>query len=167
MESQEQGNVAKLGELIKDVEMAMLTTVTADGALRSRPMATQKRPFDGTLWFLTEGTSGKIDEISKDHQVNLAYTDPKSQKYVSVSGRAEEVHDREVVKDLWNPMYKAWFPNGPEDPNVVALRVDVDSAEYWDAPNSKIVYAIGLAKALATGKRYEGEGTEHGNIRLS
>jgi general stress protein 26 len=130
-------------------------------------MATQKKKIDDALWFLTDHDSPKIEEIQSAQHVNLAYSDPKSQKYVSVSGVAHEVRDREIVKELWNPMYKAWFPNGPEDPNVVALRVDVESAEYWDAPNNKIVYAIGLAKAAMTGQRYEGEGSEHGKMTFS
>ncbi|MDQ3122831.1 MAG: pyridoxamine 5'-phosphate oxidase family protein [Actinomycetota bacterium] len=31
----------------------MMTTVEADGSLRSRPMWTQGDEFDGSLWFFT------------------------------------------------------------------------------------------------------------------
>ena len=34
--------VKRIGELIKDIRIAMLTTVASDGSLHSRPMATQK-----------------------------------------------------------------------------------------------------------------------------
>jgi general stress protein 26 len=37
----EQDTAGKLAELIKDIKIAMLTTVADDGSLRSRPMATQ------------------------------------------------------------------------------------------------------------------------------
>src|SRR5919205_372923 len=40
-------NIRKLGELIQDIRIAMLTTVDDDGTLRSRPMGTLKTPFDG------------------------------------------------------------------------------------------------------------------------
>jgi general stress protein 26 len=45
---------AKLGELIKGIRVAQLTTVEDDGSLRSRPMGTQDIEFDGTLWFFTQ-----------------------------------------------------------------------------------------------------------------
>ena len=45
-------DIKKLGELIKDIRIAMLTTVDEDGSLRSRPMATQDAEFDGVLWFM-------------------------------------------------------------------------------------------------------------------
>ena len=41
--------IKKLGELIEDIKIAMLTTVEEDGSLRSRPMGTQQVEFDGEL----------------------------------------------------------------------------------------------------------------------
>ena len=32
------------------------------------------------------------------------------------------------------------------------IRVEAESAEYWDTPTSAVVYAFGYLKALATGK---------------
>jgi len=34
--------------------------------------------------------------------------------------------------------------------------VEVTGAEYWDAPSNKMVLLLGMAKAVATGKEYEG-----------
>lgn len=141
-------NIARLNELIKDVEVAMFTTVDPDGYLRSRPMATQKTEFDGELWFFTSNKSGKVQSIETDQHVNVGFADPKRQKYVSVSGRAELVKDREKMKELWSPAFKAWFPEGLQDPELGLLRVRVESAEYWDSPSSTIVHLVGFAKAL-------------------
>jgi len=41
--------IAKVAGLIKDIDIAMMTTEAEDGLLHSRPMATQKTEFDGTL----------------------------------------------------------------------------------------------------------------------
>lgn len=163
-----QNDVQKLAELIDDIDMAMLTTVADDGSLRSRPMRTQSpKEFDGTLWFLTEASSKKVTEIDHNHKVNLSYADPKNNKFVSVSGDAQEVNDREKVKELWQPIYKAWFPKGPEDPNVVALRVKVEKAEYWDSATSPVVYLVGFAKAVLTGEKYHDEASQHGQVQMS
>jgi general stress protein 26 len=151
----------KLAELIKDIKFAMLTTETAEGQLHSRPMATQQLQFDGDLWFFTSRSSSKVSELDSHHHVNVSYSNPDDNRWVSVSGTAETVHDKAKMKELWNPLFKAWFPRGLEDPEVCLLRVRVESAEYWDTPSSKMVQLAGFIKAVATGKRYEpGENRE-------
>jgi general stress protein 26 len=164
--NQSNSDVQKLGELIKGIRVAMLTTVDSEGCLHSRPMATQDAEFDGTLWFFTEADSLKIHELERDRHVNLSYANPGDSKYVSVSGTAAVVRDHARVKELWSPFYKAWFPKGVDDPNIALLRVAVDKAEYWDSPSSAVVRLIGFAKAVATGKRYGEEGTDHEKIKL-
>lgn len=158
--------IAKLAELIKDIKIAMLTTVDEEGVLHSRPMATQKEEFAGTLWFFNYHDSAKTREVAKEHQVNVSYSDPDHQKYVSVSGLAREVQDKAKAEQLWNPMLKAWFPQGLEDPNLSLLKIDVQRAEYWDSPSSKMVQLYGYLKAVATGQKYEGEGSEHEKLTV-
>ncbi len=158
--------IKKLAELIKDVKIAMLSTVDEDGSLRSRPMATQQAEFDGDLWFFTDGRSPKIDEVQSEEHVNLSYASPEHSRYVSVSGTARLIRDRAKAKELWNPIYKAWFPGGLDDPNLALLKVSVQKAEYWDSPSGMVVQAIGFVKALATGKRYEAGPGEHEKVEL-
>ena len=147
-------NIQKINELVKDVRIAMLTTVDENGLLRSRPMATQKTEFDGDLYFFTKEHSPKMDEVEKDHNVNVAYANPDKQHYVSLSGKARVINDRAKMKELWTPELKAWFPDGLEDSELGLLKIETSQAEYWDAPNSTVVYLVGLAKAIATGETY-------------
>ena len=148
--------IQKLGELIKEIKYAMLTTADQDGTLHSRPMATQDgdSEFDGTLWFFTRASAPKVDEVDRDHQVNVSYSKPGGQSFVSVSGTAQLVRDQARNKELWTPAMKAWFPKGPEDPETVLLKIDVEKAEYWDTAAGPIVIAIGFVKAMVTGKPY-------------
>ena len=159
-------DIKKLGELIKEVKMAMFTTVDADGSLRSRPMATQKTEFDGTLWFFARASSPKVDEIESHYEVNVSYADPGSNKYVSVSGTAQLVRDQAKIKELWNPILKAWFPDGLEDPDLALIHVDVEKAEYWDSPSSAVVQMMGFVKAIATGHSYKLSPGEHEKVTL-
>jgi len=145
----------KLEEMIQDIEIAMLTSVDEDGALRSRPMATQQRPFDGELWFFTYAQSHKVLEINKDHHVNVAYAAPAKNRYVSVSGLAHLVTDKAKIHALYNPVLKAWFPDGPETDGIALLKITVSSAEYWDAPNNAMVKVAGLVKATFTRQPYQ------------
>lgn len=150
MHHENKTSVEKLKEMLEGIDFCMLTTIDG-GQLRSRPMSTQQFEFDGDLWFFTRDNTHKADEVAKDPRVNVAYSKPDDNRYVSVSGTAEIVKDRAKMEELWSPILKAWFPDGLEDPHICLLKVGVEQAEYWDAPSSTIVQLFGMAKALATG----------------
>lgn len=140
----------KLWELIKEVKFAMLTTVDKDGTLRSRPMTTQKESFDGDLWFFTRSDSEMVSEIQKLQTVNLSYADP-NKTYISVSGYAELVRDRQKIEQFWHPGHAIWFPEGKDDPNLALLRVVVQKAEYWDTSNTFVGRMIDFVQTAITG----------------
>ena len=144
--------IQKLAQMIKGIDFGMLTTVDDDGTLRSRPMSTNGNvEFDGDVWFFTYGDSHKVLEAQHSPQVNVAFSDPKHQNYVSLSGTASLVRDKAKIKELWEPALKAWFPEGVDTPDIALLKVTAHKGEYWDAPASPIAHAIGLVKNLATG----------------
>lgn len=161
--AQNNDNIKKLHELIKDIKYAMLTTTEDEGSLRSRPMATLESKSDGYLWFFTKANAPKVHEVEHHHQVNVSYAEPDKQKYVSVSGTAEVVGDRSKMEELWNPVFKAWFPQGLEDPEIALLKVNVDKAEYWDSPSSQMVRLVGFLKSVTTGKPIDNLG-EHEKV---
>ncbi|MGN7177244.1 general stress protein [Paenibacillus sp. FSL R5-0490] len=126
-----QEEIETLRELIKDIDTAMLTTVTEEG-LVSRPMKTQEVEFDGDLWFFTKKETAKYEEILHDQDVNVAYA---GKSYVSVRGRAEIVEDLEKKKELWSKAYEEIMQTSYDDPNVVLIKVKTEAAEYWETGN--------------------------------
>src|SRR5690349_24979763 len=89
-------NLAHLKELIEDIKVGMVTTAAADGTLRSRPLQTVGIDDDCTLWFFTSQSSPKVNEAAADDgRVNVSYASPAKHDYVSISGRATLVHDRD------------------------------------------------------------------------
>jgi len=142
----------KIEKLISECQFAMMSTVCEDGSLRSRPMATmQKAAQPGELWFFTRNDAPKLGEIKRDQHVNLNYISGKS-TYVSVSGIAEESNDRQKMTELWNEAYKAWFPEGLNDPHLGLLRVKASYAEIWDTTSPKLTQFLGTIKAAVTGQ---------------
>jgi general stress protein 26 len=133
------GNIATLNKLIKGIEVVMLSTCESDGTIHSRPMATQKTDFDGDLWFFTRAASHKVEEIEREHHVNVSYADPSNQRYISVSGLARLVRDRSRFDELWDPSYSTWFPQGKDDADLALLRVTVQRAEYWEGASSNVI----------------------------
>ncbi|MBC7659291.1 MAG: pyridoxamine 5'-phosphate oxidase family protein [Chitinophagaceae bacterium] len=153
-------------ELIADVKVAMFTTQDKDGNLHSRPMQTVDSSPDGTFWFFTSDHNGKADEVGVDPRVNLSYAMPEKNRYVSVSGLGEIVHDLAKKKELWKPIYKAWFPEGVDDAHCALMKVHIEKAEYWDTPSSKFVEIVGFTKALLTGHSYKVDEGEHQKINF-
>lgn len=151
METNHEDNRRKLRDLIKGIKFAMLTTVDAKGALRSRPMTTLEADEGGDLWFFTAADEPKVEDIRREEQVNVAYADPGDNRYVSVSGRARLVRDRAKIKELWRPIYKAFFKEGLEDPRLALLRVTAHEAEYWDSPSNFVTQTIRMVQTLLTG----------------
>ena len=145
----------KIGELIEDVRICMMTTAAGDGSFDSRPMATQKTEFDGTVWFLTRGESHKVDEVAEDSHVSLLYANPSNSNYVSAKGKAAVSKDKAKIHELWNPMYKAWFPEGEDDPAVAVMKVTVTEAQYWEASSSKLVMGVKYLAAAVTGGKVD------------
>ena len=155
--------IDKLKGLIEGIDFCMLTTISG-GHLRSRPMSTQEFEFNGDLWFFTSDRTHKVEEIEKDSRVNVSYSAPDDNKYVSVSGTATILKDRAKMEELWNPILKAWFPDGLETPDLCLLKVNVEEAEYWDSSSSTLVQIAGFIKAIATGQQIDGG--EYGKVDL-
>ncbi len=150
--NQNDPNAQKLFDLVRDIRVCMMTTEENDGSLHSRPMYSMEADERGNLWFFTKLQSPKVAEISKDRQVNLAYADPDSQHYVSISGVAEVVRDKATIGDKWSEGVRAWFPDGKDDPALTLIRVKPVRGEYWDSPSSTFVQLYGYVKSTLTGQ---------------
>ncbi|RYC69427.1 MULTISPECIES: pyridoxamine 5'-phosphate oxidase family protein [Spirosoma] len=141
----------KLKDRIKDIRIAMLTTLESDGDFHTRPMATHEIDEDGSMWFFTYDNSTKVAEIQQDQRVSVAFSDPGSEVYVTTTGRADVVRDRAKIDELWSDFLKTWFPNGKEDPHIALLKVTIHGGEYWDRPGGKMVKLFEMAKGALTG----------------
>jgi general stress protein 26 len=142
---------AKVSELVKGIRIAMLTTLAKDGSMSSRPMAVQDKPFDGNLWFLTRVSSEKVDELGENSSVTLTFAEPRDARFITLKGSASVSQDRAKIRELWSPMYKAWFPAGENDPEIAVLRVQVSEGDFWQASESRLVRLARYAAAAATG----------------
>jgi general stress protein 26 len=150
----------KLYDLIEEIEVAMFTTHRADGRLVSRPMATQKQSAGADFWFVTSRDSEKLIEIGEDAHVNLAYYKDRTREWVSVSGTARIVDDREKVRELYRPDWRAWFGDAggpkdgtPDDPRMVLIGVDIDMAMYLELNKPQAVVLYEVVKGMITGKQ--------------
>ncbi|AFY42796.1 pyridoxamine 5'-phosphate oxidase family protein [Nostoc sp. PCC 7107] len=129
--------IQKLQTLIQGIDYGMLTTVNDDGSLHSCPMhSIDELDKDGTLWFFTSANSHRVSEIEHNQQVNVSFTSSQNQRYISISGTAQLVQDRQKMTELWKPELQTWFSQGLNEPDLALLKVSIKQADYWDSRSS-------------------------------
>jgi general stress protein 26 len=138
----------KIVELVERAPSAMLTTMTTGGDHVSRPMAVQDTEFDGDLWFFSYDDSDKVRQIRANPKVNVALANDKQSEWTSIAGTAEVVHDRARAEELWAKPLETWFPDGLDTPGLTLIKVHADTAEYWDAADSKLKQLLGMRRAM-------------------
>jgi general stress protein 26 len=156
--TEQTGEISRLAELAKGIRIAMLTTVDEEGHFISVPMAQQEVEFDGDLWFFAERDSRVVRNLTLNPHVGVTLS--SSDTWISIDGDGEVVQDPAKARELWNSWVEAWLPQGPDDPNVVLIKVTGHGAEYWDTPGGRAASILSFAKAKITGKRYEGAENE-------
>lgn len=121
-----------LAEVMKEIDICMMTTEAADGHLHSRPMSNNRQvEWDGDSYFFASTESSQAEELGHNPKVNLAYSRPDEMVFVSLAGRAELIHDNAQKKEHWFDELERWFPDGPESDKVVLIKVIGEDAQYW------------------------------------
>lgn len=158
-------STAKLWELIKHIKYGMFTAHHGNGHLHSRPMTTLNRDErGGVLWFFMSRSGEPALDVETAPEVNVSYSDPGRDAYVSVSGMARIVNDPARKNALWSTFAQAWFPGGVGDPDLALIAVTINHAEYWDVKTNKATKIYEMAKAAITGT--PPAFGEHGQVRL-
>jgi len=145
-------NLEVLYELLKGFEVALMTTVSREGLLLSRPMMAQEPIPDADLWFVTSLDTEKVRDIEVDPRLNLGYYRDSDKAWVSVSGKGRIERDSTRIKEMWKESWRIWFPEGPDDPDLVLIKVEVEHVIYWKPEAGKISVLFSLAKAYVTGQ---------------
>ena len=152
MANHDQYSLNHVWHIIEEVGTCMMTT-RFEGGLRARPLEARPDRDQNLIWFLTDRRGLKDDEVQAHPEVCLTFVYPKEKAYLSLTGRALVSSDVCQAKELWNEEQQAWWPGGPEDENVLVMRVELDRAEMWDGPASSAVAAFEFAKARLTGTK--------------
>lgn len=156
----------RLVTALKKLDTVMVTTTADNGTLHARPMAVAEVGEHGEMWFVTSKDSEKTHEIL--HDARALVSAQEKNLYVSLSGTLEVVEDRMRVNDLWKESWRAWFPEGKDDPNIVFIRMRPEIGEYWDQSGTKgLKFLFEAAKAILDGKRAEAnDAKQHAKVTM-
>jgi general stress protein 26 len=139
---------AAISDIVHGAHTALLTTISASGELHARPLAVQDKTFTGTLRFLVQADSEKVEDIARNPHVNVAIESQGG--YLSIAGTGEVTQDDSVIDELWSPFAEAWFPAGRDDPSIRLLTVTGDSVEYWTQDSGPVGSLVQTIKAAVT-----------------
>jgi len=142
-------HVDRVWELAKHIGICMF--VTWDGERqRARPLAATVEKQKHAIWFLTDVEGHTDEQAARFPAVTLAFADNGGNKYVTITGKAEVLNDRALIKKLWTPYAKAWWKNS-DDPGIRVIKVTPQDAELWDSPGG-IFSKVAMLAAAVTGR---------------
>jgi general stress protein 26 len=128
------------------------TGITSGKPVTVRPMSVQKMDESGNLWFLSANDSHKNLEIGRDNHVQLLFQGSAHSDFLTIYGKATISTDKALIKELWEPILKAWFTEGVDDPRITVIKVDVQEGYYWDNKHGNAVALIKIAASAVMGK---------------
>jgi len=144
---------ADMQELAKKLEgerTGLLTLADERGALCCRPMTAQELDGEGAVWMMVSHKAPWVANAD-NAQANLAFAVPDESDYVSISGRVEFVDSPERKRALWTVVARPWW-DGPEDPDLLLLKLTPSRIEVWDGPSGAISRTFALAASVIAGK---------------
>lgn len=142
-------------ELAASIDHCMF--VTWDGMRqRARPLSARPDRDAGRIYFLTDVSGQKDDQIERFPKVTLAFADIRAHNYVAITGDAIVTDDREKIAELWSAVDKAWW-DGPDDPAIRLITVAPEDAELWAGSNRFVATAKLVAAAVTGAKADFGE----------
>lgn len=137
-----------IAEAIEKIQIGMITTVSPSGTMCSRPMMVQEIDTEGNLLFFTLSNSQLMQDIRKVPSVNLIFSCPEKNTFISATAVAYESFDRTKMQELWTPALDAWFTRGLETPDLTLLKLDLQEIEMWDSPSSSMIRVVDFVKAM-------------------
>ena len=143
----------KIQELAKKNNTCFFCTGIATGKpITVRPMAVQKVDEDGNFWFLSANDSHKNHDIQLNNKVQLLFQGSAHSDFLSIYGVASISTNKELIKELWEPILKTWFTGGVDDPRITAIKVETREGYYWDNKHGDAVAFVKMAAGAVMGK---------------
>ena len=128
----------QISEKMRDIDFAVLSTRTENGALAGRPMSNNREvEFDGDSYFFTCDDTRTVADIRRDPNVGLAYQAKSGMLglkpfFLTVEGRASLSKDKGEFAERWTKDLDAWFKQGIDTPGLTLIKVSAERLHYWD-----------------------------------
>ncbi len=148
---------AEAGEKIKELAgknntCFFCTGISSGTPFSVRPMSVQKMDDMGNMYFLSANDSHKNVDIQADSNVQLLFQGSAHSDFLHIHGKATISTDKELIKELWEPILKTWFTGGVDDSRITAIQVSTEKGYYWDNKHGAAVALVKMAAGAVMGK---------------
>jgi general stress protein 26 len=157
--------IIKLKKMVDDVKYCFFSTdLKNENEPTSTVMTAQTVDDQGNIWFVSGINSDRNQDIKSNNKVQLYFSCPEKDTYLTVVGNASIIIDKAKFAELWNPSLKIWFQDGIDDKNISLLKVETKTANYWDNESGKMINFYKMISAVLTGDSLDT--ASHGTIKL-
>ena len=116
---------------------------------RTRPMTAQvdtegDEADGGTIYFFAAKSESIGQAIGTGHRAVATYASKDHKVFAHIHGRLVPAQDRAIIDRLWNPFVASWYKDGKDDPDLLLLRFETESAEVWEAHTGTTLVAAAL-----------------------
>jgi general stress protein 26 len=107
--------------IISAAESVALSTIDSDGAPATRAMLNLSDNTLKEIWFTTNTSSRKVEQIKKNSKGSAYFCLPKEWRGVLLNGTINVVESLETKHEIWRPDWSMYYPKGVEDPDFTLL----------------------------------------------
>lgn len=127
-------------QLIEKSKICLLGTNGENGFPNIKAMLNMKHEGLHKIWFITNTSSRRVQQLKKDNRACAYYVDEVSFKGLMLVGTIEILQDLESKKMLWFDGAEKYYPLGVKDPDYSVLCLTALWGNYYHA--GKITFKI-------------------------
>jgi general stress protein 26 len=131
-------SLTDIARKLKDIDFAMLSTVTANGEIASRPMSNNGDvEYDGDNYFFAFENTHTIKEIEANAKVGLTFVGAKGLLgkppiFIAIEAKAQLIRDKAQFEAHWNSDIEEWAKDGIDTPGLTLIKAHATRIHYWD-----------------------------------
>jgi general stress protein 26 len=118
-------------ELMGNLKFCLLGTNGQDGFPYIKGMLNLKHEGMKRIWFSTNTSSKRIQQLREDNRACVYFVDDKNFKGLMLTGTVDILQDIESRKMLWIDGGEKYYPLGVEDPDYSVLRFTALRGNYY------------------------------------
>lgn len=144
--------ILKLKKMVEEIKFCFfISDLENKKGTSSTIMTAQQVDDEGNIWFFSGADSDRNKDIKAHKNVQMYFSSPEKNSYLSVNAEASIVMDKSKIKELWNPLLTIWFKDGIEDENISLIKATTNTANYWDSDGGKMINFFKMIASVITG----------------
>ena len=118
-------------QLVERSKICLLGTNGEDGFPNIKAMINAKHEIINKIWFSTNTSSRRVQQLKKDNRACVYYVDDTEFKGLMLTGTIHILQDLKSRQMLWADGDERYYPLGVEDPDYSVLCFTAHKGNYY------------------------------------